>query len=97
MVVFEYPVFKEDIAPKGVRVISLGDAVLDENDPSGLARLPLEVLSRAAQKMMTVLTDQRERKIITDHNLAVGTRYFSFDVLSSHLSEAVRWASALDA
>jgi glycosyltransferase involved in cell wall biosynthesis len=95
--VFEYPVFKEDIAPKGVQVISLGDAVLAESDPTGLVRVPEEVLTQAAQKMMTILTDQRERKNVTDHNIAVGKRYFSFDVLRSHLSEAVRWASGLAA
>ena len=97
VVVFEYPVFKEDIAPKGVRVISLGDTVLEERDPAGLVRVPVEVLTQAARKMMTILTDEWERKNITNHNIAVGKRYFSFDVLRSHLSEAVRWASALTA
>jgi len=97
VVVFEYPVFREDIAPKDVRVISLGDTVLEETDPAGLVRVPEEVLTHAAQRMTTVLTDQRERKNVTDHNIAVGKRYFSFDVLRSHLSEAVRWASTLAA
>ncbi|GAF86360.1 unnamed protein product [marine sediment metagenome] len=97
VVVFEYPVFKEDIAPKGVRVISLGDTVLAETDPAGLVRVSAEVLTHAAQEMVTLLTDQRERENITDHNIAVGKRYFSFDVLRSHLSEAVRWASAFAA
>jgi glycosyltransferase involved in cell wall biosynthesis len=97
VVVFEYPVFKEDIAPKDVRVISLGDTVLEERDPAGLVRVPAEVLTNAAQTMMTILTNQRERKKITDHNIAVGKRYFSFDVLRSHLSEAIGWASALAA
>jgi glycosyltransferase involved in cell wall biosynthesis len=97
VVVFEYPVFKEDIAPKDVRVISLGDTILEERDPAGLVRVPEEVLTQAAQKMMTILTDQRERQKVTEHNIAVGKRYFSFDVLRSHLSEAVRWASGLPA
>jgi glycosyltransferase involved in cell wall biosynthesis len=97
VVVFEYPVFKEDIAPKGVLVISLGDTVLGERDQAGLARVPSETLIRAAQKMPTILTEQQERKSITDHNIAVGKRYFGFDVLRSHLSEAVRWATALGA
>jgi glycosyltransferase involved in cell wall biosynthesis len=97
VVVFEYPVFKEDIAPKDVRVISLGDTVLEERDPAGLVRVPVEVLTQAARKMMTILTDEWERKNITNHNIAIGKRYFSFDVLRSHLSEAVGWASALTA
>ena len=57
--------------------------------------LPSETLILAAQKMPPILMGQQERKSITDHNIAVGKRYFSFDVLRSHLSEAVRWASAL--
>jgi len=57
----------------------------------------VEVLTQAARKMMTILTDEWERKNITNHNIAVGKRYFGFDVLRSHLSEAVRWASALTA
>jgi len=97
VVVFEYPVFREDIAPKDVRVISLGDTVLTERDAAGLVRVPEEVLSQAAQEMMTILTDSNEYKNTTDHNIAVGKRYFSFYVLHSHLSEAVRWASALTA
>jgi len=95
--VFEYPVFKDDIAPKGARVISLGDTVLEESDPAGLVRVPAEVLADAAQKMTTLLTDQRERENATHHNIEVGKRYFSFEVLRAHLSEAVRWASALTA
>ena len=93
VVAFEYPVFKEDIAPKGVRVISLGDAIVDERNPAGLARLPSEAMSRAAQEMIAILTHPTESKNMTEHNIAVGTRYFSFEVLRSHLSEAVRWAS----
>ncbi len=96
-VVFEYPVFKEDIAPKGARVISLGDSVLEEADAAGLVRISREVLNEAAQKVIAVLTDARERKEMTEHNIAVGRQHFGFDVLRSHLSEAVRWASALNA
>jgi glycosyltransferase involved in cell wall biosynthesis len=96
-VVFEYPVFKEDIAPKGVQLISLGDVVLEERDSRGLVCLPAVVLAEAAQRMTTVLVDQREREKITQHNIVVGKEHFSFDVLRSHLSEAIRWAAALDA
>ncbi|MCK4963963.1 MAG: hypothetical protein KAS54_02700, partial [Dehalococcoidia bacterium] len=54
--VFEYPVFKEDIAPKGVSVVSLGDTLLSERDNMGLVEIPLEVLTRAAREMTTILT-----------------------------------------
>lgn len=97
VVVFEYPVFSGDIAPKDIRVVSLGDTLLDDRDPAGLVRVPEEVLTHAAQEMMTILTDQSAYKTITDHNIEVGKRCFSFDVLRSHLSEAIRWASTLPA
>jgi glycosyltransferase involved in cell wall biosynthesis len=87
--VFEYPVFKEDIAPKGVRVVSLGDAVLTERDAADLVRLPRRVLIRAAEELIELLTYKRKRDSVTGHNIATGSRYFGFDVLRAHLSEAL--------
>ncbi len=93
--VFEYPVFREDIAPKGVKVVSLGESVLRERDGAGLVRLAEEVLTRASQEMMMILTDREQYGSVVDHNIAVGKRFFSFDVLRAHLSESVKWAQHL--
>lgn len=93
-VVFEYPVFKEDIAPKGVKVVSLGETILEERDSSGLAQLPREVLSRAVHEMIAVLTTPQLYRRITDHNFMVGKKNFSFDVLRTHLRDAIDWASS---
>ena len=90
--VFEYPVFKEDIAPKGVRVVSLGDTLLPGRDCRGLVQIPIEMLMRAAREMITILTSPEKLQGITDHNTMVGKRYFSFDVLRAHLDEALTWA-----
>lgn len=90
--VFEYPVFKEDIAPKGVRVVSLGDTLLPERDYRGLVQIPLEVLTSAAREMITILTSPEKLQGITDHNTMIGKRHFSFDVLRAHLDEALTWA-----
>lgn len=90
--VFEYPVFKEDIAPKGVRVVSLGDTLLAERDHLGLVQLPPEVLARASHDIMAVLTNPEEYRGITDHNVSVGKKYFSLDVLRTHLHDAIKWA-----
>ena len=94
--VFEYPVFKEDIAPKGVRVVSLGDTLLSERDNMGLVEIPLEVLTRAAREMITILTSPEKLQGVTDHNTMVGKRYFSFDVLRAHLNDAMQWARSLN-
>lgn len=93
--VFEYPVFKEDIATKGVKCVSLGDTLLEERDSSGLVQLPPEVLNQAAREVMTILTSPERFGEITKHNVAVGERCFSFDVLQAHLLEATTWASRL--
>ena len=90
--VFEYPVFKEDIAPKGVKVVSLGDTLLPERDYIGLVQIPVEVLTRVSREVMAILTCPEKLLGITDHNIMVGKRCFSFDVLRAHLDEALTWA-----
>jgi glycosyltransferase involved in cell wall biosynthesis len=90
--VFEYPVFKEDIAPTGVKVVSLGDKLVPKRDHIGLVQIPVEVLTRAAREIMAILTCPEKLLAITDHNIMVGKRCFSFDVLRAHLDEAVTWA-----
>ena len=96
-VVFEYPVFKEDIAPKGVKVVSLGDAILEERDSAGLVQLPTEVLARAAHEMIAILTTPRVYRSITAHNIMVGKKYFGSDVLRTHLCDAIDWARFVSA
>ena len=94
--VFEYPVFKEDIASKDVSVVSLGDTILEERDSAGLVQLPPELLTRAAREMITILTTPEVYRNITAHNIAMGKRYFSFDVLRAHLDEALTWARLIE-
>jgi glycosyltransferase involved in cell wall biosynthesis len=89
--VFEYPVFKEDIAPKGIKAVSLGDTLFPERDYRGLVQIPVEVLTRAAREIMAILTCPEKLQGITDHNIMVGKRHFSFDVLRAHLGEALTW------
>ena len=92
MAVFEYPIFKEDIAPKGVKVVSLGDTLLPERDYIGLVQIPVAELTRAAREILAILTCPEKLPGITDHNIMVGKRYFSFDVLRAHLADALAWA-----
>ncbi|MFC2069448.1 hypothetical protein ACFLTP_10675 [Chloroflexota bacterium] len=96
MAVFEYPVFKEDIAPMGVKVVSLGDALLPERDFIGLVQIPVEVLTRAASEIMAILMCPEKLPGITDHNIRVGKRCFSFDVLRVHLDDALTWARLIE-
>jgi glycosyltransferase involved in cell wall biosynthesis len=93
--VFEYPVFKEDIAPKGVAVVSLGDTLLPQGSHRALVDIPIEILAQAASEISTILTSPAKYRDIVDNNLLVGRRYFGFDVLRSHLRDALRWAGTL--
>lgn len=93
--VFEYPVFKEDIATKGVEVVSLGDTLLPELDSTGLVQIPPEVLARAARQIMPLLTSSEKWQSVTSHNTVVGKKYFSYDVLQAHLNDAIEWAGSI--
>jgi len=93
--VFEYPVFREDIAPKGVDVVSLGDTILESRDSKELVQIPVEILNRAAREMVVILTTPEKFRSITAHNYMVGKRYFRFEVLRSHLLDAIDWANSI--
>ena len=93
--VFEYPVFQEDIAPKGVRVVSLGDELCPRSDEDALVDIPAEVLTRAADDISQILTDARRFDDIVGRNATVGREHFSFDVLRAHLQEVVAWAGSV--
>jgi glycosyltransferase involved in cell wall biosynthesis len=93
--VFEYPVYKEDIGPRGVQIVSLGDTA--EEGPDGLMQLPQETLGRAASEMMDILTSPDKYREIVENNIAVGRRNFSFDVLRAHLNDALSWAQSFKA
>ncbi|MBA7471338.1 Mannosylglucosylglycerate synthase [subsurface metagenome] len=93
--VFEYPVFKEDIATKGVEVVSLVDTLLPELGSTCLVQIPPEVLARAARQIMTLLTNPEKWQSVTSYNTVVGKKYFSYDVLRAHLNDAIEWAGSV--
>ena len=93
-VVFEYPVFKEDIGPKGVKVVSLGDTVLPDKDNLGLVQISQAVISQAVHEMNDILINPSKYRDITEHNRMIGKKYFSFDVLRDHLVGATKWAAS---
>jgi glycosyltransferase involved in cell wall biosynthesis len=92
-VVFEYPVFKEDIAPRGVKVISLGDQA-QTDDTKGLVTVPENTLRRVASKMIPLLTDKNAYEGVAEQNRKVGMSHFDFQILRSHLKQGIEWASA---
>ena len=91
-IVFEYPVYKEDIGPKGFSVVSLGDKVLPESDKLGLVQIPDLALARAAAEAVDMLGDPERYRAAADHNAQLGGRCFGFGVLQDHLSACLQWA-----
>lgn len=93
-VVFEYPVFQEDIGPKGVEVVSLGDALLGDRDADGLVQIDPAILDRAAREVVTPLVDAGRYRAIAERNFELSRKYFGFDVMRAHLGESAAWAAS---
>ena len=86
VMIFEYPVYRTDIKGKGFAVISLGDRI-EGRDELGLVRVKDEVIERAAQEAVSVLTDRTSRRGMVERNFALGKRFYSLDALQNYLSE----------
>jgi glycosyltransferase involved in cell wall biosynthesis len=90
-IVFEYPVYKEDIGPKGFEIVSLGDRLLEERDASGLVQVPHPVIETAAKRALSILSDAHEYRRIAQLNAELGGRHFGPDVLREHLTRSLEW------
>lgn len=91
-IVFEYPVYKEDIGPKGFEIVSLGDRLLDERDSFGFVQVPVPVIDSAAERTLSILCDLEEYNRIARHNAELGGRHFGPDVLREHLTRSLEWS-----
>lgn len=90
--VYQYPVFKEDIAPLGFDVVSLGDIAEPPQGESRLRTIPAQTLSAAAKEIWGILTDPQRYRDIVDRNHDLGARNFGIPVLREHLTDVVAWA-----
>ncbi|MFH1610053.1 MAG: hypothetical protein ABID40_05450, partial [Candidatus Bipolaricaulota bacterium] len=89
---FEYPVFCSDILAAEFRYVSLGRTF--ERDANGLARVPDQVLRRAAGEVAELLASPARYQKATDHNFTVGKANFSLDALTEYLNRLVAAALA---
>ncbi len=85
---FEYPVYKADIGPKGFQVVSLG-AEIEEFDSVNMAKVSEELMNQAADEAIILLTNPAERKQVVENNFKLGQKYYSMDVLRSYLSKLI--------
>lgn len=91
--IFEYPVFKEDIGPKGVKVVSLGDNI--KGKTNGLVTLDQAVLHSAAEEMVAILQDKEKYRTIVESNHRISKQHFGFDVMRAHLQSVIDWSMTL--
>jgi len=84
LLIFEYPVYKEDIKNKGFQVISLGDQIRDY-DEDGLARVENFVIEDTADQALILLTDPNQREQVVEHNFEVGLQHYSMEALKGYL------------
>jgi glycosyltransferase involved in cell wall biosynthesis len=85
---FEYPVYKEDIKDKGFRAVSLGADVL-ERDERGLARLSQDGIERAADEAVELLTDNLLRQEMVDYNFNLAQEHYSLASLLDYFEELI--------
>lgn len=84
IIIFEYPVFLEDIQQTGLQLISLGSSY--ETDPlTGLVRVDQKYIERAAEASIELLIDAKERSKVVEANFATARRYYSTDALKQYL------------
>jgi len=93
-IVYEYPVFKEDIKPKGFEIISLGDEKNKEFAPDGFASISNKVIENSADQIIQLLTDQSTYKKCVEHNFELGKKHFGYEILKKHLNESINWATS---
>ena len=86
VMLFEYPVYKEDIGTKGFQVVSLGAEVQDY-DQAGLARVQAQIVERAADEALILLTDSEARKTAVEQNFQLGQKYYSMNALREILGK----------
>ncbi|MFW5695211.1 MAG: hypothetical protein ACOCYB_08575, partial [Alkalispirochaeta sp.] len=91
VVLFEYPVWKSDLAQIGFDVASLGDRITGHDD-LGLVEVAEEQLERAVEQTVSYLTDGDRRKRAVERNYALAEKYFSYDALESYVMPLVERA-----
>jgi len=85
ILLFEYPVYRADIADKGFRTVSLGSAIQGRDDV-GLARVAPRIIEAAADQAVELLTDARLRQETVEHNFRLGREHYSLKSLRRYLA-----------
>ena len=85
VVLFEYPVYRADIAPLGFSMISLG-ATIDSWTAERLACVASDTIGTAADEVLEVLLDRQKRENMVESNYRIAQQNFSLEALDSYLA-----------
>ena len=85
IMLFEYPVYEEDIKPNGFEVISLGNEISGFDD-LGLVKVDPGIIDSAADEAIELLTDPTKRESVVEKNYAIAKKQYSMDALRRYLT-----------
>jgi len=85
ILLFEYPVYRADIADKGFRTVSLG-AQIQGRDDLGLVQVAPQTVEVVADRAVELLTDARLRSETVKRNFALGQEHYSLESLRGYLT-----------
>lgn len=85
---FEYPVYRTDLAEAGFDVVSLGSE-LGPTDDLGLVTLPSGRIESAAAEIVGFLTDATRRQSAVEHNFTAARKRYSYEMLEDLLGPIV--------
>lgn len=77
---FEYPVFKSDIKPRGFHYINLGDYIAGKTS-DGLVQLPPAILEEASDEAINLLQNNPAYRKFTETNFQLGLDNYHLDNL----------------
>ncbi|MFW6313381.1 MAG: glycosyltransferase, group 1 family protein, partial [Spirochaetota bacterium] len=85
---FEYPVYRTDLAQAGFDVVSLGSE-LGPTDEHGLVTLPSVRIESAAAQMVDLLTDATRRQSAVEYNFSAARERYGYEVLTDLVTSIV--------
>jgi len=86
IVMFEYPVYTQDIKYRDFNVISLGSEITGR-DQNNLVKIPDDIIQRAADECVAYLTNKIMREKSGSRNFSIAKRHYSFDELENQITQ----------
>ncbi|MFX1282935.1 MAG: glycosyltransferase family 4 protein [Promethearchaeota archaeon] len=88
IILYEYDVYKSDIGCEGFKTISFGSNIVDK-DKDGLVSVSSEIMERAAEETIRVLTEPIFREKMVEQNFQVGLEKFSLRALAKYIQPLI--------